>query len=140
MAKNPIDLANRIQSETPYYEDVNAVDFLDTKRTYKPDELYDMTHSGDNSPWQLHAYKPSLIHMEHKDTGNGYVFDRTTGKLSPKKYDDYVNEGKEERSKDLLDRYYKGEFDLERLHRELWQNYGDLKTAFEWLAKNGRRY
>ena len=51
-----------------------------------------------------------------------------------------VDRERETNSKKLLDRYYKGEFDLGSLHDQLLQVHGgNIKAAFEWLLKNARK-
>lgn len=133
--KNPKDIAEEIE----YFKTPGRIDYLDVNKVYSPNELYDSIHDGMDSDWDLFAYDGDTVHLNHKKTNNGYYWDRASGKIYPKSHDDYLNERKNLRAKSYLDDYYNNKFDLETLHTNLWKTFGDLKTAYEWLEKNGRK-
>lgn len=92
------------------------------------------------------AKKRFIFHNTHD---NSYGIDGDPSKYVrffkdyPTAYD-YLSEveSKEEgRRKKLLDDYYGGQGDLEQLHTNILNEFnGNVKAAFEWLLKNGRRY
>lgn len=91
------------------------------------------------------AKKRFIFHNTHD---NSYGIDGDPSKFIhsfadyPSAYD-YLNEVErleEGRRKKLLDDYYGGQGDLEQLHTKILSEFnGNVKAAFEWLLKNGRR-
>lgn len=134
--KNIERIMGSLTKEPNYYENPERVDYLDPNREYSPQELFDSIHNGMDSDWDLFAYDGDTVHLNHKGTNNGYVYDRASKKVSPKSYDDYLKEGKQRRAMSYLKDYYDNKFDLETLHTNLWKTFGDLKTAYEWLVAN----
>ena len=134
--KNVSNIVNELSGQSKYYESPDRIDYLDSQREYTPEELFDAIHNGMDSDWDLFAYDGDTVHMNHKNTNNGYVYDRASKKISPKSYDDYLKESKQRRAMSYLNDYYDNKFDLETLHTNLWTTFGDLKTAYEGLADN----
>lgn len=73
------------------------------------------------------------------DNGNP----QTRIKNNVKKIEQYAGDqltAQELQSRNLLKKYYAGEFDLESLHNQLLKVHGgDIKSAFNWLVENARR-